>query len=68
MLGAMDREKLRDLLCLMVKRFSVVANGGPRNRKGEVVSYEFTPEFQELWLTHSHGMVGLTGQYQEPSH
>ena len=61
MLGAMDQEKLRDLICLMVKRFSMVATGGPRNRHGQVVSHKFTLEFQELWLTHSLGMVGRHG-------
>ena len=47
-LGAMNRDKLRDLLRLVVKRFSVVATEGPRNRQGQVVSHEFAPEFQEL--------------------
>ena len=45
--------------------FSLPVPGGSRNRKGEVVSHEFTPEFQELWITHSKGVVGLDGQNQE---
>ena len=37
----------------MLKHLSVVAIGGPRNRQGQVVSYEFTSEFQELWFLHT---------------
>ena len=62
LLAGMDRERFRDLLRLVLRRVAVEATGGPRNRVGDVTSYEFTPEFQELWLTHSHGMVGLIGR------
>ena len=65
-LADMDREKLSDVVRLVIRKFSAVASGGPRNRQGQVVSHEFTPEFQELWLTHSHGVVDLVGQNQEP--
>ena len=64
-IAEMDREKFRDVVHLVLKKFCVVASGGSRNRKGEIVSHEFTPEFQELWLTHSNGVVGLDGQNQE---
>ena len=60
-LASMEREKLKAFVQLVLRRFSVEAYGGPRNRKGRVTAYEFTPEFQELWLTHSHCMVGGTG-------
>lgn len=49
-LSAMDRERFRDLLRLVARRFSVEARGGARNRRGEVTSCAFTPEFQELGI------------------
>ena len=57
----MERERLRALVQLVLRRFSVEGYGGPRNRKGRVTAYEFTPEFQEFWLAHSQRMVGLRG-------
>ena len=60
-LAGMDRERLRELMRLVLRRVSVKATGDPRNRVGYVVSYEFTPEFREFWLTHSNGMVELGG-------
>ena len=61
LLVGMDRERLRDLMRRVLRRVSVVAKGGPRDRVGEVVSYEFTPEFQEFGYTHSNGVVGPAG-------
>ena len=63
-IAEMDREKFRDVVRLVLKKFCVLASGGSRNRKGQIVSHEFTPEFQELWLTHSTSVVDLTGQNQ----
>ena len=66
MLAGMNRDRLRDLLRLVLRRVAVEAHGGPRNRAGEVTSYEFTPEFNEFCLTHSTSMVEPRGQYVEP--
>ena len=58
-LHEMDRSRFKDLVQLIFHRFTVEGQGGSRNRTGEVGSWEFTPEFQEFWLTHSNGLVDL---------
>jgi DNA invertase Pin-like site-specific DNA recombinase len=60
-LASMGRERLRAFAEIIFRQFSAEGYGGPRIRKGRVTSYEFTPEFQEFWLTHSQRMVGLDG-------
>ena len=60
-LASMDRGELKELVQLVLRRFTVEATGGPRNRVGHVSTYEFTPEFQDFRLTLSNGMVGGTG-------
>ncbi|MDA0988721.1 MAG: hypothetical protein O2783_06285 [Chloroflexi bacterium] len=42
-LADMDRERLRSLVQLVLRRFSVEGYGGPRNRRGQVTAYEFNP-------------------------
>ena len=61
LLAEVDRGKVRELARLVLKKFSVVASGSSRNRNGQVVSYEFNPEFQEVWLTHSERCGGAGG-------
>ncbi len=60
-LKGMEKEKFRELMRLVLKRVAVRAVGPWNRRTGEVVSYTFTPEFQEFWLTHSNGLVELRG-------
>ena len=60
-LAQMDRDRFRDLMRLVLRKFTVTATGGPRRRVGEVATYQFTPEFQDFWLTHSDAGVGGTG-------
>ncbi len=60
-LASMERERLKAFAGLVLRRFSVEAYGGPRNRNGRVTAHEFTPEFQEFWLSHSQCMVGHRG-------
>ena len=49
--GSMDRKKLKALIGLVLTRFSVEVTGGSRQRIGQVMGYEYTPEFQEFWVT-----------------
>ncbi len=60
-LNGMDRLQLQDLVRLVFKRFSVEAQGGPRNRTGRITSHEFRSDFQDFWITHSKRMVGDSG-------
>ena len=61
-LHQMERSRFKELIQLIFRRISVEGRGGTRKRTGETVSWEFSPEFQEFWLTHSKDMVGLVGR------
>ena len=61
LLKEMEAERFRDLTRLVLRRFSVKVSGKWNKRRGQVESYEFTPEFKDFWLTHSTKVVELRG-------
>ena len=61
LISDMDPERLRELVRLVLRPFSVEVTGPNTARESRVTSHEFTPGFKEFWLTHSTRMVGYRG-------
>lgn len=60
-LAGRERERLRALVLLVVRRLSVEGYGGLRSRRGRVTACESTPKFPESWLAHWQRVVGRIG-------